>query len=55
MMAASRQAAVDTLVQIRSGHIAPDPFDQEKCEYCAAIDVCRWEVQQPAVVAGGMA
>lgn len=55
MMAASRQAAVDTLVQIRSGHIAPDPFDQEKCEYCAAIDVCRWEVQQPAVLAGGMA
>jgi ATP-dependent helicase/DNAse subunit B len=53
VMSASLKVATDALVQIRTGKIAPDPFDQTKCDYCSALNVCRWEVQQPARIAGG--
>lgn len=53
MIAASREVAANALVQIRAGHIAPEPFDEDKCQYCNSLHLCRYEAGQAAVVAGG--
>lgn len=47
----ARERALEAFGQIGRGIIAPNPADPDLCEHCAFRDVCRIEVQAPAVAA----
>jgi ATP-dependent helicase/DNAse subunit B len=52
VMEQSRQTAMRAIQQIREGRIAPQPADQEFCQYCAYRDICRVESAAAVAAAG---
>ena len=51
--ASAADRAIGLVTNMRQGHIAPAPRHPEKCRFCDARDVCRIEVEIPAVVVEG--
>lgn len=47
----ARECAIAAFDRIRAGIIAPNPADPGICEHCTFRDVCRIEVEAPAVAA----
>jgi RecB family exonuclease len=52
VMEKSRQVVLTAVARIRGGVIAPNPADQELCQYCDFRDACRVESMAKAAVSG---
>jgi ATP-dependent helicase/DNAse subunit B len=54
VMGKARETAMRASSDIRSGRIAPEPADVERCQFCDFVAICRYEVREaPRAAAGG--
>lgn len=54
VIAAATQTAIQASSDIRAGRIAPEPVDEERCQWCSFINICRYEIREAQQAVRGM-